>query len=73
MMIVWGLAFAGLFWVMYMESDKHMKAVQRREIDQMADDSRRKQTAMVKLEQRKPQTNRSARWVQKSPRLAGRG
>lgn len=72
-MIVWGLALLGLLWCWYMESEAHQRAVERKEIDQMADDSRRKQTAMVKLEQRKPQANRSARWVQKSPRLAGRG
>lgn len=72
-MIVWVAAFAGLIWVMYMESGKHLKAVQRREIDQMADESRRKQTYMAKLEQRKPKPSRAARWATKSPRLAGRG
>ena len=72
-MIVWVAAFAGLIWVMYMESEKHKKAVERREIDQMADDSRRKQTYMAKLEQRKPKRSRAARWTQKTPRLAGRG
>ena len=72
-MIVWVLAFVGLLWGVYMESETHAKREERREIDQMADESRRKQTAMMKLEQRKPKANRSARWVQKSPRLAGRG
>ena len=72
-MIVWALAFAGLLLVCHLESEKHLKAVQRREIDQMADDSRRKQTYMAKLEQRKPKPSRSARWATKSPRLAGRG
>ena len=72
-MIVWVAAFAGLIWCWYMESEKHKKAVERREIDQMADESRRKQTAMMKLEQRKPKASRSARWATKSPRLAGRG
>ena len=72
-MIVWVAAFAGLLWCLYMESGMHKKAVARREIDQMADDSRRKQTCMAKLEQRKPKPSRSARWATKSPRLAGRG
>ncbi len=72
-MIVWVAAFAGLIWVMYMESETHAKREERREIDQMADESRRKQTAMMKLEQRKPKASRSARWATKSPRLAGRG
>ena len=72
-MIVWVAAFAGLIWCWYMESEAHQRAVERWEIDQMADESRRKQTAMMKLEQRKPKANRSARWATKSPRLAGRG
>ena len=72
-MIVWVAAFAGLIWCWYMESEKHQRAVERREIDQMADDSRRKQTYMAKLEQRKPKPSRSSRWATKSPRLAGRG
>lgn len=72
-MIVWGLAFLGLLWCWYMESEAHQRAVERKEIDQMADDSRRKQTCMAKLEQRKPKPSRAARWATKSPRLAGRG
>ena len=72
-MIVWVAAFAGLIWVMYMESGKHLKAVQRREIDQMADESRRQRPELMKLEKRREAPSRSARWATKSPRLAGRG
>ena len=72
-MIVWVAAFAGMFWIMYMESGKHLKAVQRREIDQMADESRRQRPELMKLEKRREAPSRSARWATKSPRLAGRG
>lgn len=73
MMIVVALAFGMMLLCWYLESEKHMKAVARREIDQMADDSRWKQTYMAKLEQQKPKRSRAARWTQKTPRLAGRG
>ena len=67
-------AFIGMLLIQwYLDSKRHRAAVERREIDRMADESRRKQTAMMKLEQRKPKANRSARWATKSPRLAGRG
>ncbi len=72
-MIVWVAAFAGLIWCMYMESEKHHRAVERREIDRMADESRRNRPELMKLEKRRVAPSRSARWATKSPRLAGRG
>lgn len=72
-MIVWVAAFAGLLWCWYMESGMHQKAVARREIDRMADESRRQRPELMKLEKRREAPSRSARWVTKSPRLAGRG
>lgn len=72
-MIVWGLAFAGLIWCWYMESETHAKREERREIDQMADESRRQRPELMKLEKRREAPSRSARWATKSPRLAGRG
>lgn len=62
-MIVWALAFLGLFWVWYMESETHAKRAERRDINMMADDSRRKQTYLARFEQRKPEPSRSARWT----------
>jgi hypothetical protein len=72
-MIVWVAAFAGLIWCWYMESEKHQRAVERREIDRMADDSRRNRPELRRLEKRRVTPSRSARWATKSPRLAGRG
>ena len=72
-MIVWGLALLGLLLCWYMEGEKHKKAVERREIDRMADESRRNRPELMKLEKRREAPSRSARWATKSPRLAGRG
>ena len=72
-MIVWVLAFAGLLWGVYMESETHAKREERREIDRMADESRRNRPELMKLEKRREAPSRSARWAQKTPRLAGRG
>ena len=72
-MIVWAVAFAGLIWCWYMESERHRAAVERRQLARMAYESREKDTEMMRLERRKEKISRAARWTQKTPRLAGRG
>lgn len=67
-------AFIGMLLIQgYLDSKRHQRAVERREIDRMADESRRQRPELMKLEKRREAPSRSARWATKSPRLAGRG
>jgi hypothetical protein len=67
-------AFIGMLLIQwYLDSKRHRAAVERREIDRMADESRRQRPELMKLEKRREAPSRSARWATKSPRLAGRG
>ena len=67
-------AFIGMLLIQgYLDSKRHRAAVERREIDRMADNSRRNRPELMKLEKRREAPSRSARWATKSPRLAGRG
>ena len=40
-MIVWALAFIGMLWLWYWESETHQKRAEKSEINWMADESRR--------------------------------
>ena len=66
-------AFIGMLLIQgYLDSKRHRAAVERREIDRMAGESRRNRPELRRLEKRRVTPSRSARWATKSPRLAGR-
>lgn len=66
-LVFWMLVFIGLLVVWYLESERHLKAVERKGIDRMADESRMKQTYLMKFERRQQKPSRSARWTIKNP------